>query len=106
MLDTNEFDRLVAARDMYKRFFAWLSEGRIELLVTHIQRDEIMAIDDATKKTMFLAMLGRARSIPTRGAVYGVSRYGEARYGGDEDRKLIDHIRGDRWDRDTNDAPT
>jgi predicted nucleic acid-binding protein len=104
MFDTNEFDKLAAARDAYERLLALLSEGKIELLTTHIQRDEILAIENTTKKARLLALLSRARMIPTRGIVVGVSRYGQSRYGSDEDHKLIEHIRGERWDRDTNDA--
>jgi hypothetical protein len=104
MFDTNEFDKLTAARDAHERLLVLLSERKMELLVTHIQRDEIVAIEDSTKKAQLLDLLGRARMTPTRGAVWGVSGYGQSTYGSDEDHKLIAHIRGDRWDRDTNDA--
>ena len=104
MFDTNEFDRLVDASDAYERLMALLLEREIELLVTHVQRDEIVVIQDTTKKSRLLALLGLARMIPTRGIVLGVSRIDQSRFGSDEDHKLIEHIRGDRWDRDTNDA--
>lgn len=41
MLDTNEYDRLLAAQDAYDMLLGLLFRGRIELLSTHIQRDEI-----------------------------------------------------------------
>ena len=104
MFDTNAFDKFVAVRDAYETLLALLLEGKIELLVTHIQRDEIAAIENTTKKAQLLALLDRARMIPTRGAVWGVSRWGQSRFGSDDDHKVIEHIRGDRWDRDTNDA--
>jgi predicted nucleic acid-binding protein len=104
MFDTNVFDKLVTAPDAYERLMTLLSQGKIELLVTHIQRDEIAAIADSTKRAQLLALLDHGHIISTRRAVWDVSRYDQSRIGSDEDNKLIEHIRGDRWDRDTNDA--
>jgi predicted nucleic acid-binding protein len=109
MLDTNEYDKLLAAPHVYDRLLALLAEGKIELLATHIQKDEIMAVEDTIKKARLQALLSRARMIATRGSVFGVSRFDQSRFGRDEDHKLIEHkliehIRRSRWDRDTEDA--
>ena len=104
MLDTNEYDKLLVAPHAYDRLLALLAEGKIELLATHIQKDEIMAVEDAIKKARLQAVLSRARMIATRGIVLDVSRFDQSRFGNDEDHKLIEHIRGSRRDRDTEDA--
>jgi predicted nucleic acid-binding protein len=94
MLDTNEYDKLLGHSESYGRLLQLLAEGKIELISTHIQRDEIMAItDDDTKKARLEAILSHARMIPTRGAAYGVSRYGLATYGRDEDHRIMDKVR-------------
>lgn len=104
MLDTNQYDRLLAAPETYNRLLRLLSEGKIELLTTHIQRDEIMAVGDVEKKARLEALLGHAHLIGTRGAVFGISKFGLARFGSDEDHDLIAHIRGTAWERKTEDA--
>lgn len=104
MLDTNEFDRLLAAPETCDRLLGVLSEGKIELLTTHIQRDEIMAVDDAGKKARLRALLTHACLVATRGIIFGRSRFGLARFGSDEDHDLIEHIRGEAWERKSGDA--
>jgi hypothetical protein len=104
MLDTNEYDRLLAAPDTYDKLPSLLSVGKIELLTTHVQRDEIMAIDDAGKKARLEALLTHARMIPTRGAILDISRFDLARSGDEDDHKLIEHIRGEAWERKSKDA--
>ena len=104
MLDTNEYDRLLAAPETYDRLLGLLSEGKIELLSTHVQRDEIMAVDDAAKKVRLEALLAHARLIATQGAILDVSKVGLARLGNDEDHNLIEHVRGEAWQRKSKDA--
>jgi len=75
-----------------------VSNGTIELISTHIQRDQILDIpDDPAKKAALEELLTHARMVGTRGVVLDLSRLDEARIGSDEDHKLIDHI-GDRED--------
>jgi predicted nucleic acid-binding protein len=104
MLDTNEYDRLLAAQDAYDMLLGLLFKGRIQLLSTHIQRDEILAVSDVVKKSRLESLLAHAHMIATRGIVLGVSRFGLAKYGSDEDHRLIEHVRGSSWKRKTNDA--
>ena len=104
MLDTNQYDRVVAAPKTYDRLLRLLSEGKIELLTTHIQRDEIMAVEEPGKKAQLEALLALARLIATRGAIFDLSRFDLARFGDNEDHSLIEHIRGSGWKTKSKDA--
>jgi len=104
MLDTNQYDRLLTAPETCDRFLKLLSDGKMELLTTHIQRDEISAIDDVEKRVRLEAILTHARLIGTRGAIFDISRWGLARFGDEEDHRLIEHIRGGAWERKSEDA--
>ena len=104
MLDTMQYDRLLDATETYDRLLKLQSGRKIELLTTHIQRDELAAIGDVRKRTLLEAILAHARLIPTRGVILDKSRVGFARLGNDEDHSLIEHIRGEAWERNSNDA--
>lgn len=104
MLDTMQYDKLLNAREKYDRLLKLQSERKIELLTTHIQRDELSAIVDVEKRMRLEAILAHARVIETRGFMLDVSRLGFARFGDDEDHALIQHIRGKAWKRKSNDA--
>ena len=104
MLDTMGYDKLLNARETYDRLLKLQSERKIELLTTHIQRDELSAIVDIGKRMRLEAIFVHARVIETRGFVLDVSRLGLARFGDDEDHALIQHIRGKAWKRKSNDA--
>lgn len=100
MLDTNIFDAIVEEKTDINNLPA-----NYEFYVTHIQKDEIDAIDkpekqDKKKKLssffkelkqetiptesfiLGTSKLGNAKlsRVPTESAVYGVSKYGEAKY--------------------------
>jgi predicted nucleic acid-binding protein len=89
MLDTMEYDKLLATLDSYHRLLRLLSSGRIELLTTHIQRDQIRAAPDHPKKASLLEIFAKARIIGTRGIVFDVSRFDQAKFGSDEDHDII-----------------
>jgi predicted nucleic acid-binding protein len=104
MFDTMGYDRLSQDEATRRKLMEMIEEGKVVLLTTHIQRDEIMAMNDEAKKSKLLQLLKHAQFIATRGAVYGLSRYGQSRYGSDEDHTIIERIRGKRRDRDTEDS--
>jgi len=104
MLDTNEYDRLLADPETYGRLLRSLSKGKIELVTAHVQRDEIIAVDDAGKKARLEALLAHARLIATRGFIWDKSRWDLARFGNDKDHNLIEHVRGTAWERKSEDA--
>ena len=98
LLDSNVYDLLVASPEIQERVVDACEEGTVELLMTHIQVDELTAMSDTVKS-------GRALAIPftpvaTFGVVLGTSRIGLARFG---DAELIDSVRSDEWNH-TNDA--
>jgi len=104
MLDTNQYDRLLDAPETYDKLLELQSEGKIKLLATHIQKDEILAIDNLSRRRRLEALLAHACLIGTRGAILDVSRFDLAKFGDDKDRALIEHIRGDAWERESEDA--
>lgn len=104
MLDTNQYDRLLDAPETYDKLLELQSGGKIKLLATHIQKDEILAIDNLGRRRRLEALLAHACLIGTRGAILDVSRFDLAKFGDDKDRALIEHIRGDAWERESEDA--
>jgi predicted nucleic acid-binding protein len=104
MFDTMEYDKLLENQATYEKLLHLITYRRIELLTTHIQRDEIMATPDEAKRTKLMRLFTTAHLIATRGIIFGTSRFGEARFGRDEDHKVIDDIRGNSWDKDTEDS--
>jgi hypothetical protein len=89
---------------MYDRLLSLLSERKIELFITHIQRDEIVAINDTGKSARLKSLLAHARLMGTRGFIWGKSRWSLFRYGNHEDHNLIEHIRGTALERKSEDA--
>jgi predicted nucleic acid-binding protein len=104
MFDTMEYDKLLESPATYEKLLHLITERRIEMLTTHIQRDEITATPDEAKRTRLMSLFTNARPIGTRGVVLDISGVDEARIGGDEDHKLVNDVRGNRWDRDTKDS--
>jgi len=104
MLDTNQYDKLLDAPVTYDRLLRLQSEEKIELLTTHIQRDELMAMNNIERRMRLEAIFANARLTGTRGIILNKSRLGFARFGDDENHALIEHIRGEAWERKSNDA--
>lgn len=79
MIDTMVFDELVAGSAARQAVDEAVAAGRIVLVTSHVQRDQLDAgAPDAVK-----AVAGdlRLETVPTSGAVWGVSRWGEADWG-------------------------
>lgn len=104
ILDTNQYDKLLNAPETYGRLLKLQSEGKLKLLTTHIQKDEILATSDIGKRGRLEVLLAHARLIGTRGAIFDVSRFDLARFGDEDDHALIEHIRGGAWERKSEDA--
>jgi len=80
MFDTNIFNAILEGNINFTQF-----PKQIRLFVTHIQRDEIEAIsnpDKLERKQKLLQIFNNIEQekIPTESAIYGVSKYGEAKY--------------------------
>ena len=72
MLDSNVYDQLVETPERQLRFVGAYDRGLIELLMTHIQRDELSQIPDAARRNVILAI--PFVITPTYGIVLGTSR--------------------------------
>lgn len=78
MFDCNAHDPIIADQeylDLLSRAQAW---KRVELIETHIQRDEISAIRDEEKRLRIVSVYGAATTACTVGVIEGVSRPGWA----------------------------
>lgn len=78
VVDTNIFNRLADAIDVR----SYLPTDA-ELIATHIQIDEINRTSDSERRARLFLAFAHARPaiVPTETALYGVSRYGEAKRG-------------------------
>jgi predicted nucleic acid-binding protein len=78
VLDTNIYDKIVE-RGITDDLLRLVAARRLRILTTHVQRDELEKIADVAKRQAVFRVPGQI--VPTAAAVYGVSRYGHARYG-------------------------
>jgi len=114
MFDTNVFNRILDGVISLQTL-----TGRLEACATHVQRDEINNTTNPARRAALAqvfgkvvaplptdsfvldvsrldeARLGGERVVPTESAVYGVSRYGQAKYAAED--KLISALK-DRLD--------
>ncbi len=56
ILESNVYDQVVATPERRRLFGAACESGRIELLLTHVQHDELMAIPDEAKRAAILSL--------------------------------------------------
>ena len=106
IFDTNVYDALVDDPTLRAAVTTAITAGQLQLLTTHIQRDEIAAIADESRRAGLSTLLLVAESVATGGFVLGTSRLGEARLMSDEDAAEFDTtMRNGAADaRGTNDA--
>jgi hypothetical protein len=83
MLDSNVFDHLLKDAQVCGLLEELVDSGRVTLLSTHVQRDELAAkTDDLEKRAALLECHDRlTRSVPTGAFVLDVSRFDAARFG-------------------------
>jgi predicted nucleic acid-binding protein len=79
VLDSMIHDRLADDAVVLRLAQDLVEAGIVVLLTTHIQHDEISRIPDAQRVEQLLQV--PVERVPTFGAVFGVSAYGEATYG-------------------------
>ena len=79
MLDTQIYDLIVTIHGLVERINCLTAEGKITLLCTHIQNDELTNIPDQRKRAEVSRI--KRQQVTTAGAVYGTSKYGAATYG-------------------------
>jgi len=91
MLDTMIFDELVADPPTLDRVRSLVEDGRLTILLTHIQRDQLARISDDDKRAKVLAI--PAIQVNTRGLVFDTSRWDQADFGDDATNTAIDEIK-------------
>ena len=98
LFDTNGIDAIATLDGLYDALRVALEAGDVEVLVTHVQVDELLVMadkntsdDQRERRGQLIAMLNglcNVRHIPTSGFVVGLSRMGSARL----DDELKDEI--------------
>lgn len=83
MLDSNVHDLIAADQAVLGVLRECLAEGRIKLVSTHVQRDELSRTPEP-KRTALMAIYGLTESVSTIGAVWDVSRWDESSWASDE----------------------
>jgi len=102
MFDTNIYDKIIDNLGMVDRLNQLTKEGKLVVLSTHIQDDELARIPDE-KKRHAIAEISR-KMVTTSGAVWGVSKWGKATWGpGGKGKINIEAIRKGNAE-DTEDA--
>jgi predicted nucleic acid-binding protein len=79
MLDTNIFDAIIATPGLVEHLRSLTASDRLDIVVTHVQEDELAGIRDSEKRRAIQQV--PRRSIPTAVFVLDVSRLGQARLG-------------------------
>jgi hypothetical protein len=80
MLDTNAYDEIVARPGFQERLNAAHNAGKVVIVRTHIQEDELASIPDPNKKAAVTEVAGT--SVATSGGVFGLSKFDGATFGG------------------------
>jgi hypothetical protein len=101
MLDSNAFDRIVASPDIDNQLVLLFNNGRLMLLTTHVQADEIAAIPDQHRRELFQAVTTIEKL--TSVAVWDRSRWDKAEFGDDEANAIYERLQGGNPKR-SNDA--
>ncbi len=79
MFDTQIYDLIIAIPNLTDCINCLSTNNKIEVLCTHIQNDELSKIPDHDKYVK--VSLIKRKQVTTAGAIYGVSKYGAAKYG-------------------------
>jgi hypothetical protein len=79
MLDSNIFDEIIKTPGLAGQLRSLTASGRLDIVVTHVQEDELAGIQDIEKRRAIQQM--PRRLIPTAVSVLDVSRLGQARLG-------------------------
>lgn len=80
MIDSNVYDEIVAVPGLTSTLGRLIDEGDLELVVCHVQEDEIHATSDSVKRET-LATTPVSRIVHSSVFVLGVSRLDKARLG-------------------------
>ncbi|HUU19501.1 MAG TPA: hypothetical protein VMW72_20295 [Sedimentisphaerales bacterium] len=102
MLDSMVYDKIVATPQMVDRLNQLSKDGKVVVLCTHIQQDELACISDKQKREAVAKII--RKHVPTSGGVYDVSKWDQFTWGdGSSGGFGIDDVRSDSK-KHTNDA--
>ena len=93
MLDSNVHDLIVADQQVKAAILKRIAGGRLKLISTHVQRDEL-SLAPAQKRDALLAIYELSDVAQTTGAVWDVSRWDQSTYGSDEVNASIEALMG------------
>jgi predicted nucleic acid-binding protein len=93
VLDTNIYDQVVIRPGLSERLARLQEASSLVILQPHIVRDELEAIRDEQKRAAVLAL--PVVAIPTSGAVWDVSKWGQATLDDGVGDVKIDDVRRD-----------
>ncbi|MCC8961327.1 hypothetical protein H8A95_03090 [Bradyrhizobium sp. Pear76] len=86
MLDSNVYDSLLADRDLLEQVKRAIHVGRLELLTTHVQQDELSRIVQPAKRDALQSLPITFVRVATSGAAWDVSKWDDAEWGDDSGR--------------------
>lgn len=78
MLDTQIYDLIMTIPDMVRRLNHLSEKGKVTILYTHIQEDELARIPDDQKRNKIAQIV--KKKVTTSGAIWRVSKYRQATY--------------------------
>jgi predicted nucleic acid-binding protein len=102
VLDSNAVDPLLDLPGAYEAVLTALDAGRVELLFTHVNIDELAAVPDLDRRSrLLLTLVDIGRLVPTGAFALDVSRLNFARL--NEDIDVVEALRSGNVDH-TRDA--
>lgn len=90
MLDSHIHDLIVGNPALREVVDTAQAAGKLTLVSTHVQHDELSRISDEQKRDAVLGI--PVESQPTKGIVWGVSSWKGAHWGDKADGQIINHI--------------
>ncbi|MGY2876541.1 putative nucleic acid-binding protein [Marmoricola sp. URHA0025 HA25] len=90
LFDSNVYDVFADDEGLRQTLGDPIDGGRLHLLTTHVQRDELTAVGDARRRERLLGVLRLAEPVAAGGFVLGSSRLGEARLMSEADAAVFD----------------
>lgn len=94
MLDSMVYDKIIAMPQMVDWLNQLSTDGKVVVLCTHIQQDELACIPDKQKREIVAKII--RKNVPTSGGVFDVSKWGQFTWGdGSSGGFGIDDVRSD-----------
>ena len=94
VFDSNVFDKIIEDREAFEKLTQKMRTRVIQVITTHIQRDELSRTSDLVKRTKLLDTYDAlANEVPTSGAIWGVSKWGKALWGTARQNDILENIK-------------